>query len=130
MFINKIQVNNFRQLKDITLELQKNTTVLAGPNNSGKTSVILLLKRILSEKIFSFSELDINVYDKYIWSKHVYEIIERIHKKEIKKSEDQVNEFLSNIFSLKDEKKSEEYIIPEMLIRIQIDYLENDDISN
>ena len=66
MYIKKIRIQNFRQLKDVELDMQKNTTILAGPNNSGKTSFILLLKRMLLEKSFIFSKDDFNAYDKYI----------------------------------------------------------------
>lgn len=45
MYISSIAVENFRQLDNVTLSLEKNMTVLAGPNNSGKTTLINLLKR-------------------------------------------------------------------------------------
>jgi predicted ATP-dependent endonuclease of OLD family len=79
MYIRKIRVQNFRQLKDAELELQKNTTILAGPNNSGKTSFILLLKRMLLEKSFVFSKDDYNAYDKYIWSNKIYDILKSLN---------------------------------------------------
>ena len=47
MYINKIQIENFRQLKNTTLDLSKDYSILAGPNNSGKTTFILLLKKFL-----------------------------------------------------------------------------------
>ena len=54
MFISKLRIKNFMQLKDVELNLQERTTILAGPNNSGKTSLIQLLNRVLSEKGFSY----------------------------------------------------------------------------
>lgn len=131
MFINKIQVQNFRQLKDVELELQRNTTILAGPNNSGKTSLILLLKRMLLERNFSFSADDFNAYDKYIWSDNVYRIIKSIFEnKDIDNDEDQVNEFFMKLFPIDSEEEIKLSILPEMTLKMQIDYLEDDDISN
>ncbi|WP_062903957.1 AAA family ATPase [Pediococcus damnosus] len=63
MYIQKLEVNNFRQLKNITINFEKNTSILAGPNNSGKTSLIQLMKRTLSDKKFNFNVADFNAYD-------------------------------------------------------------------
>ena len=65
--------------------MQKNTTTLAGHNNSGKTSFILLLKRMLLEKSFIFSKDDFNAYDKYIWSNNISDILETVYKNKKKK---------------------------------------------
>lgn len=130
MFIKKIRVQNFRQLKDVTLELQKNTTILAGPNNSGKTSFILLLKRILLEKSFGFSKDDFNAYDKYIWSNSIYEILQTIYNNRKNKSEEElIKEFSDTMFPIDNESKHS-IILPELTVQLQIDYSDDDDISN
>ena len=56
MYISSIAVENFRQLDNVTLSLEKNMTVLAGPNNSGKTTLINLLKKIIKSDVFKFGE--------------------------------------------------------------------------
>lgn len=130
MYIKKIRVQNFRQLKDVMLELQKNTTILAGPNNSGKTSFILLLKRMLLEKGFAFSKDDFNAYDKYIWSNSIYEILQNIYKnRESKNEEELIKEFSDNMFPI-DHDSNHSIILPELTVQLQIDYSDNDDISN
>ena len=48
MKIAKVRIENFRGLKDITLEFDE-TTVLIGENNSGKTSVLDALRLCLRE---------------------------------------------------------------------------------
>ena len=49
MFLKRIEVSNYRQLSHIELNFQNGLTVLAGPNNSGKTTLI--------EKIEKYNEL-------------------------------------------------------------------------
>ena len=47
--LRKIEVKNFRLLHDVTLSLEDLTTVIVGRNNSGKTSLSELFRRVLSE---------------------------------------------------------------------------------
>lgn len=49
MRITNIAVENFRLLKDITITLESETTVIVGRNNSGKTSLTELFRRIVAE---------------------------------------------------------------------------------
>lgn len=50
MHIDKIAVKNFRLLTDIELQLETDTTVIVGRNNSGKTSLTELFRRLLSDE--------------------------------------------------------------------------------
>ncbi|WP_417698533.1 AAA family ATPase, partial [Psychromonas sp.] len=60
MYINSIKVKNFRLIKDATLTLKADDTsdeklsLLIGRNNTGKTSLIVLLERFLGSKNPSF----------------------------------------------------------------------------
>jgi putative ATP-dependent endonuclease of the OLD family len=54
MQIKKIEVKNFRLLKDVELFLEERTTLIVGRNNSGKTSLAELFRRLLSENSVSF----------------------------------------------------------------------------
>lgn len=126
MFIKKIQIKNFRQLKDIEIELQENTSILAGPNNSGKTSVILLLKRIFTEKSFIFAKEDFNVYDKVIWGEKIYQII----KEKTINTENVLKAVIENIFPIESQEENKGLKIPELIVNMQVDYCDNDDISN
>jgi putative ATP-dependent endonuclease of OLD family len=54
MRIEKLAVKNFRLLKDVHLCLEERTTVIVGRNNSGKTSLTELFRRLLQEKSPSF----------------------------------------------------------------------------
>lgn len=54
MQIKKIEVKNFRLLKDVELFLETQTTVIVGRNNSGKTSLAELFRRLLLENSANF----------------------------------------------------------------------------
>ncbi|WP_456013628.1 ATP-dependent nuclease, partial [Methylorubrum populi] len=50
MEINQLKVKNFRLLHDVSLKLEKKTTVVVGRNNCGKTSLSDVIRKFLSEK--------------------------------------------------------------------------------
>lgn len=52
--IKALEINNFRLLRDVAVGLEERTTLIVGRNNSGKTSVAELFRRILGEKSPSF----------------------------------------------------------------------------
>jgi predicted ATP-dependent endonuclease of OLD family len=49
MHLKKIEVKNFRLLYEAALLLEKQTTVIVGRNNSGKTSLTEVMTRLLAE---------------------------------------------------------------------------------
>ncbi|HDR1464188.1 TPA: AAA family ATPase, partial [Pasteurella multocida] len=55
------KIKNFRLLSDIELNLEEQTTVIVGRNNSGKTSLTEIIKRFLGEKQPSFRLEDFSV---------------------------------------------------------------------
>ncbi len=54
MQIKSVEVENFRLLRKIEIGLEERTTLIVGRNNSGKTSIAELFRRILSDKPMSF----------------------------------------------------------------------------
>lgn len=56
MKISNIKIENFRLLKEVELNLSDVLTVIVGRNNSGKTSLTEIFKRLLSEKPFFRAE--------------------------------------------------------------------------
>jgi len=62
MRLSKITIDNFRGIKHIEVELDRDMTVLVGENNVGKTSVLealrLCLDVVKSDKTCNFSEYD------------------------------------------------------------------------
>jgi len=61
MFINEVQIKNFRLLKDVSLTFDKETTVIVGRNNSGKTSLTEIFRRFFSGKSPSFQLEDFSL---------------------------------------------------------------------
>lgn len=60
MKIKHIEVKNFRLLKDIKISLEEYNTVIVGRNNSGKTSLTEIFRRIFAKKIgFSIHDFSI-----------------------------------------------------------------------
>lgn len=55
MILKKIKIMNYRQLQSVELDMQDSLTVLAGPNNSGKTTLISVLKGMFCDKKLGFS---------------------------------------------------------------------------
>ncbi len=61
MKINQIIVKNFRLLKDFTIVLEENLSLIIGKNNTGKTSLLSLLERFLRGKQNNFTFHDFNI---------------------------------------------------------------------
>ena len=77
MNITQISIKNFRLLEDVKLCLEDGATVIVGRNNSGKTSLTELFRRLLDEKSprFKLEDFSLGVYEQF-WD--AYEL----HRKE------------------------------------------------
>lgn len=64
MQLKQIEVTNFRLLRDASLILEPHTTVIVGRNNSGKTSLTEVMKRLLSENnpVFSLEDFSLGTH--------------------------------------------------------------------
>jgi len=61
MHIRKIEITNFRLLAKVELLLEERTTVIVGRNNSGKTSLAELFRRLLFAQTATFSLEDFSL---------------------------------------------------------------------
>ncbi len=61
MQIRKIKIQNFRLLKDFSIDLEENLSLVIGKNNTGKTSLLSLLERFLRGNQNNFSFHDFNI---------------------------------------------------------------------
>lgn len=74
MKVTKINVQNYRLLKDFSLELKNDLSLIVGKNNCGKTSVLTVLEKILNRNSnFTLTWEDINL----IHRKEIFEKIKR-----------------------------------------------------
>lgn len=73
MHINKIEIKNFRILKEVQISLEERTTVIVGRNNSGKTSLTEIFRRFLSENSprFSLENFTLSEHEKF-WNAFLY----------------------------------------------------------
>ncbi len=61
MKIKEVRIENFRLLRDVTVGLEDGSTLIVGRNNSGKTSIAELFRRVLGEKAPSFRLADFSL---------------------------------------------------------------------
>lgn len=66
MLITKIEVRNFRLLKQVELTLEDGVTIIVGRNNSGKTSLTELFRRLLSgSPTFRLEDFSLSVHEAF-----------------------------------------------------------------
>lgn len=66
MRIVKVQVQNFRLLKDVTVDIEDNLSVIIGKNNSGKTSFLQALDNFINDKNFSFDDFNTDLCNRLL----------------------------------------------------------------
>lgn len=67
MKLIKLQIKNFRSLKNLQVDLEEYVSIVVGKNNSGKTSLLLALERFLSSANPRFELDDFNIdFQKYL----------------------------------------------------------------
>lgn len=100
MKIFRIEIENFRLLKNFSMDLEDELTLVIGKNNTGKTSILSVLDKFLNEKSkFSYDDFNIDF------------------KKEL---EDQI----------KSPTITEEFLPIGIKLKLFIEYDELDDLSN
>lgn len=105
MFLSKITVQNFRLLKDFSVDLEQELSLIIGKNNSGKTSLLYLL-----DKIYHWKEKGgcIHIDDFNLDYKKT--LVDKL-----------INETESN---------EEDYNEEGIKLRLYVKYDDNDDLSN
>ena len=127
MFLKRIEVSNYRQLSHIELNFQNGLTVLAGPNNSGKTTLISVLKGIFNESKFVFKYSDIPTGLSVLWVNKILPIFNDVMLEHTK--EEGVSKIINAISA--DNEFSSDYTIDTFNAKIEVDYTpENDDIQD
>ncbi len=104
-------------------------TLLAGANNSGKTSLINLLESILVSIKASFSVSDIPVVNSKRWTDLAYPIFSECFDKNLDKDQT-IKNIVNKLFSLEPPIPKENVLIPPTLVKLRIDYALSDDIRN
>lgn len=55
MFIKKLVLKNYKLLKDVTIELNKDINIFVGENDSGKSTILEALSIITSGKLNGYA---------------------------------------------------------------------------
>jgi len=119
--ITKISINNFRLLEKVELSLEEKTTVIVGRNNSGKTSLTELFRRLLSDKspAFRLEDFSLSTHNLF-W--------EAYEKKQAGKDENEIRDILPAIkigLTVNYEKDSSSYgTLSEFIIDLNPDCTE------
>ncbi len=61
MKISKIEIKNFRLLKDFEIYLEDDLSLVVGKNNTGKTSFLTILNNFLNKNRFCYDDLNIDL---------------------------------------------------------------------
>jgi predicted ATP-dependent endonuclease of OLD family len=67
MKITKINIQNYRTLKNVTLDLEDNLSLIIGKNNTGKTSILDVLNKFFNpstKNIFTIYDFNNDFYQK------------------------------------------------------------------
>lgn len=128
MKLKKIEIKNYKQLAHTEINLHDDLTILAGPNNSGKTSFISLLKGILDDNKLLYTHHDIPIELSSKWQNLMFDVCDQIFPNE-GTAESVIQSLFEKITS--DDQIKTEYIIPSCEVRIEVTYNpELDDIRN
>lgn len=129
MKLKEITIENYRKFINTSLSLTDDITLLAGANNSGKTSLIELLGSILGMGKTSFSVSDIPVSLSKEWVDKVYPLISKYFNENTDK-DTTIKAVVNELFSLDPSNLESEVLIPPTVVKFKIDYELNDDIRN
>lgn len=61
MFINNVQIRNFRLLFDSKINLNQDMCLMIGRNNTGKTSFMVLFEKFLNKLSFDFNDFSVGL---------------------------------------------------------------------
>lgn len=118
MILKKVKIYNYRQLQEVELNLQNSLTVLAGPNNSGKTTLISVLKGMFHDKKLRFTYSDIPTNLSTSWIDKVMPVFQSIMVTHDKNTG--ISEILKEVSV--DDKFLPDYTIECFRAQIQVDY--------
>lgn len=118
MQIKKIEVVNFRKLKNISIDLDESTTLIVGRNNSGKTSLSEVFNKFLgvNNPGFTFDDFSFSVLKDYESALNLYKEYLGLHLQ----GEEKESESKTKLLEAKEK-------IPAIILNIYIEYNEQDD---
>lgn len=120
MKLKKIAITNYRQFQNAVINFDDELIILAGANNSGKTSIIELFKRLFRDRNFTKEDISAEYY-----SKLQHDFISDINKiYSISLNETEFREKIKKKFSFDDRNKW-----TAIKIEIEVQYNKDESIS-
>ena len=127
MKLVEMSIMNYRQFEKADISFDNGITVLAGANNSGKTSLITLIKNVFNDEKSMYCESDIPAKNMQDWINQVYPIFEAFFTG-ASTSEKIEDDLVENILPKEDEKH--QICIKTTYLRVHVSYDSNiDDIK-
>ena len=126
MRIKTIHIFNYRKLLDAKINMEENITVIAGANNSGKTSLVELFNAVFGSTKGKLCADDLPAIECQKWSNEFYSKASTSFLSE-KSKEEIIYDICELVFS---SNSDNDVIMPPLELRIQIDYNDKDDIRN
>lgn len=124
MKLIKMIVNDYRQFDTAELDFDNDVTIIAGANNSGKTSLISLIKNMISSEKIIYAESDIPAKNMKIWIDRVFPLFEDFFDKG--NGIEQVETgLIEKLLPISD--NEEQILIKTTKVYIQIDYNDVED---
>jgi len=127
MILKEVTVLNYRKFTNASFSLDDDITLLAGANNSGKTSLIDLLCNIIGSSRAQYAVSDISVTLAKAWCDQVYPIFSEFFKAGLEK-EETINKIIEKIFPSDSDSSDTGILIPPTMVRFKIDYTIGEDI--
>lgn len=93
MKIKAVQVKNYRKILDAVINMEDSITVIAGANNSGKTSLVELFNAVFGSQREKIRKDDIPAEMLRMWSEEIYSVFYKAFSPE-KSKEEVLRDFL------------------------------------
>lgn len=123
--MKEIEIGNYRQFSKININFESHLTYLAGANNSGKTSIIDLIKNVILDAKCSLGMTDLPIKETQGVTQHLFEVINKKFNQN-KGKEKRIESLQQYIYKEQDKQES---IIPKTYMNMEISYSENENIG-
>ncbi|KAB3524892.1 AAA family ATPase, partial [Alkaliphilus serpentinus] len=126
MNLSKIEIQNFRKFKNVTLSFDSDITLLAGANNSGKTSIIEFLDQVINGRGKTFKSSDLPVKDTKDWIDEVFQELSAIFSENLDE-DSTIKKIIDFLFPTLDNPTN--HLLLPTTLKLTVDYNpESDDI--
>lgn len=120
MQLKKMSIRNYRQFQNAVIDFDEELTILAGANNSGKTSIIELFKRVFQDKNFTQDDISAEYYSQL--QNDFIKTVDKLYDKSA--TETEFRENVKQFFSIKENNRP-----IAIRIEIEVQYSKSESIS-